>query len=937
MQEFLSFLGCAIVKRLMICFFLIASALSLRAQITASASQEMPTTVVGWSDRLARFGKGLPQEKVFLHLDNNCYFLGDTIYFKAYLTRTDTRRASHLSRVLYVELLNQDGYLVERQLIEMTRGQGHGAVALADTMLYGGFYELRAYTRWMLNWGEYEHPHTSYAEDWFFNKQMAKEYYRDWDKIYSRVFPVYDRPLSPGDYAHDMTLRPLTRYFKAEEKSVKATLVLFPEGGDLPAGVPARVAFEANDSEGRHLEGTVVVTDGSGQEVTRADVEHRGRGSFTLTAKAGEHYHATLTSGTLTAKVQLPEAVEKGCVLRPELTESALQVHVSPVGMAAGEELALTVMNNGILHYFAPLSSSTTPSTLSIPLESLATGVNQLTVYNAEGRVYADRLCFVNRGDCEGGTLDFAGVEDSYEPFAPIALRVQRRNAVPGGTISLAVRDAVTSDQIYDDGSLLTEMLLASDIKGFVEQPGYYFEADDEAHRRHLDLLLMVQGWRRFDWQTMATPGAFALNHYYEQTQRLQGSVQNYTAVETENELRDAVDAKHNAWVNPEEEDEEKEKSPSEQTYDDMNERLKNATGRTRKETPTSRFHKKESNLKREVTVHAEFVQEGSSPLVGDMMTEKGHFTIDAPKFYDYCTFHLAATDTTKRHYRSPKWTWVQANPENIYEEPFYPDYYVKLDFCYPNFVKPYGYYQQHLPPLRRNSPLAQAITLGERTLSTIYVGASRGGKRSFQYSKPAFRLDAYEAFNRTCDVGLCAGYFIGAERFVADVTRAYLGDMGVDRSYNVEVRRDGENASTNRSPAHKQKYNKLDNLGSVVIYTDFCPRQEGSARYEGANQPEVIIDLRLMPDDGQRYTFRDRFYQLPGFAVCEDFYHPSYATKPLPDTKDYRRTLYWNPSLPLDAQGGADVRFYNNGKRTQIEVTAEGFGPQSEILTGRK
>ena len=47
---------------------------------------------------------------------------------------------------------------------------------------------------------------------------------------------------------------------------------------------------------------------------------------------------------------------------------------------------------------------------------------------------------------------------------------------------------------------MLTEMMLASEIKGLVENPGYYFEADDSMHRRDLDLLLMEQGWRRYEW-----------------------------------------------------------------------------------------------------------------------------------------------------------------------------------------------------------------------------------------------------------------------------------------------------------------------------------------------------------------------------------------------------------------------------------------------------
>ena len=39
--------------------------------------------------RVERFGTGLPQEKVYLHIDNTCYCMGDTIWYKAYVTRSD--------------------------------------------------------------------------------------------------------------------------------------------------------------------------------------------------------------------------------------------------------------------------------------------------------------------------------------------------------------------------------------------------------------------------------------------------------------------------------------------------------------------------------------------------------------------------------------------------------------------------------------------------------------------------------------------------------------------------------------------------------------------------------------------------------------------------------------------------------------------------------
>ena len=156
-------------------------------------------------ERLTAFGQRIPQEKVFVHMDNTCYFLGDTFWFSAYTRETARGKPSPLSRVLYVELLNHDGYLVERKLIELNKGRGDGFFALDKNIQYSGFHELRAYTRWQLNWGEFEHKHSLAAEKWFADKELERKYYRDYHKLYSRVFPVYDKPKEEGSLARNMT------------------------------------------------------------------------------------------------------------------------------------------------------------------------------------------------------------------------------------------------------------------------------------------------------------------------------------------------------------------------------------------------------------------------------------------------------------------------------------------------------------------------------------------------------------------------------------------------------------------------------------------------------------------------------------------------------------------------------------------------------------
>lgn len=161
-----------------------------------SASGRTPAWLRQNLENVQVFARQYPQEKVYVHMDNTCYFLGDTIWFKAYLREAGSGLPSAKSGVLYAELFNHDGYLVERKQLKMTDGEGNGFFYLpADSTLYSGFYELRAYTRWQLNWGEYEHPHTQSDKNWFFNKTMRYEFFRDYEKLYSRTFPVFPESL----------------------------------------------------------------------------------------------------------------------------------------------------------------------------------------------------------------------------------------------------------------------------------------------------------------------------------------------------------------------------------------------------------------------------------------------------------------------------------------------------------------------------------------------------------------------------------------------------------------------------------------------------------------------------------------------------------------------------------------------------------------------
>ena len=928
--------------------------------VTAGAQQ--PTTLDGWAQRLKAFGEKIPQEEVFVHMDNTCYYLGDTLYYKAYLRLSDGR-PSMLSQLLYVELLNQDGYLVERQKVEMKQGQGYGSFALLDT-LYGGYYELRAYTRWQLNWGAYEHDHTKNAEKWFLSNKMMHEYYRDYDKLYSRVFPVYDHPRKPGDYAQDMTTRPLRRVFKASNEKPKASLTFYPEGGDLVAGVPNRVAFEVNDEEGKHLKGKLQVKSEETNLDVMVETENRGRGTFVVTPTAGKRLTATFTWEGGSERFDLPKAVTDGVALQASVESDGIHVRLHKAGVAQNEPLGLTVSCHGVQKDFQTL---TTDEAL-VPMELLPTGVVQLTIFNADGRIYADRLVFVRQPDFQPQNITFAGIKDEYGPYEQVnlSLSLSGEGSVPssGGGLSVAVRDAIYSDYTFDSGNIMTEMLLASQIKGFVEQPEYYFERDDEEHRRALDLLLMVQGWRRYDWVEMATPNAFALTQPYERTEILMGEVSNYMAEAQANTIMDGADQLE-AYFNKTTEElaggntetQGTQSSFSESTdrtkvssgmSDDAKERFQaddthnGTTTRTNAEAADHRWKRRyrgqdRGSLRNEVLLHAEFIQpgakQGESVVEGDMDTyNSGLFKIEAPRFYEGCYFSYGAV--SKSRWRGEKHVWNNTS-EDQNGKIYYPEFYVKLTPVHPRFTKPYDFYQKTPPAARKLGGKKLHIDDDAILMNEITVGARRSGMRHFDASKPAFVLDAYEAFNDVCDAGFCPGYYIGGERFVLDVARTYIGDMNLDRAYELEIRYNSKNRSSNLSDGFKEKYNHLPNLDKVYVYTDYSPRREGDAHFSQANQPIVTVDLRRYEDDSQRMTWLNRRTVLKGYAVCEEFYQPDYSGRKPSESTDYRRTLYWNPNVQLDERGQATLQFYNNSRPTQLTVSAEGMTSEGQPLTG--
>lgn len=862
--------------------------------------------------RLSAFGERIPQEKVYVHMDNTGYCLGDTIWFKAYTQQTNDGRPSSVSGVLYAELFNNDGYLVERKVVETVKGQGHGFFALPiDMRTHAGYYELRVYSRWQLNWGQTVYPHSKYTEKWFFNDVAAREYFRDYDKLYSRVFPVYDRMEDPEYETPGMTLRTLVRYYSQEPDKPTPTLHLYPEGGGLVRGMPCRVAFEAVMSDGEYITGHLQA---GGREWP---VMHRGRGVFEITPGEGGTGEVEFVSDSgEKVRAALPKAEARGVALKMTQENDGWRLTADlSEGLEAGD-LGLTVMHQGMLLRFDSLQSAHTD--ILLPLKELRPGVNQATVFDRNGRVWADRLFFVS--DLSGNSCPTVchGLKDNYQPLEGVDFSIEARGAA-NEVISLSVRDAGQTERTYDSGNILTEMLLCSEIKGFVPQPEWYFATDDEEHRQALDLLMMTQGWRRFNWQEMALEKGMELTHPMEpSTPLLMGAVHTYRAAPPTRGLASSDFVRHEMEMGiPPEMRSRNTASP----YDERGKRTFHG-----KSLKRSRSQVDGEKLRHEVKVYARFSDASRQDNVeGEVATRDGQFRIPLPRFEGDCLLRIAARDTSGRRNRKKKeFQW-----STPYFEYGHPPFYVKLSHPYPHFVKPFDHYQLVRPKKRQPSADTGAdlsLTAEGRTLEQLTVYPKHGGRIADRYAQPAVVMDAYEAFNDAADAGLMEAYMGPLPYMARAMAYNIVGDMNVGRRYDVfyEVPEDREELS-------------LKVVDSLYVFTDYAPRKQGYNQYTQENIPDVFSLLSHCPDGTVREVSRDRFIRLKGFAYTGDFYHPDYSKHKPEGKKDYRRTLYWNPSLKLDGEGRAKVSLYNNSIARKVVVEAEGLTQEGKFIHYKK
>ncbi|RKH06700.1 A-macroglobulin complement component [Corallococcus sp. CA053C] len=278
-------------------------------------------------------------------------------------------------------------------------------------------------------------------------------------------------------------------------------LTLFPEGGDLVAGLASRVYFEARTPARKpaDLVGRVVEV-GTGRVVARVRSEHEGRGRFELTPQAGVRYALRIDSPSgIQKSFPLPDVKPRGAVLRvrEDVVPAGRLVQLA-VGLSGVGRATVTLSQREVQVASVVLGDTQGGPVTLDPGE--ADGVLVATVWDHDGRPLAERLVF--RQPSKEVTVELKADRKRYVPGGPVQLTA--RTTRDGKPVSALVMLTVTDDAVLelqekrDQAPQLPVMvLLEPEVKELADAQ-LYLDAKNPKSKLAVDLLLGTQGWRRF-------------------------------------------------------------------------------------------------------------------------------------------------------------------------------------------------------------------------------------------------------------------------------------------------------------------------------------------------------------------------------------------------------------------------------------------------------
>ena len=534
------------------------------------SAQTMQDTIIANFSLMER----IPKEKLYLHLDKPFYGAGEKIWFKGYLVNAITHQDNAQSNFIITELINRSDSIVERKKIRRDSLGFHNAFTLPATLPAGDYY-LRGYSNWMLN----EDP------DFFFSRNIkignsidntivsSIEYQQEDDTHYtakikftSNVQAVFENTTIKYLYLENGKIKnkgkkktdengwisislpdlksPVARRIEVEfddpQYIYKRTFHLpvftndfdvkfFPEGGALLSIPHQNVAFKAQGADGFSKEVEGFLFNSKGDTLTNFRSEHNGMGIFTMNPVNNETYYVTVrTNDSITKRFDLPAIEPKGISIAMSHYKQEIRYEIQKTEATEWpQKLFLLAHTRGKLAILQPINPKRTFGKMN---DSLFTeGITHFMLIDEQGNALSERLIFVP--DHKPNQWQITTDQPTYGKREKVSLQIAAKDSEGNpveGTFSVSITDrkSIQPDSLADN--ILSNLLLTSDLKGYVEDPAFYFLNQDARTLRSIDYLMMTHGWRRHKMENVLRTPSLNFTNYIEKGQTISGRIMGF-------------------------------------------------------------------------------------------------------------------------------------------------------------------------------------------------------------------------------------------------------------------------------------------------------------------------------------------------------------------------------------------------------------------------
>ena len=794
------------------------------------------------------FNRHYPQENVFVHIDNTGYYENEIVWFKAYLTRSDNDSLGSLSRILYVDLISPSGVVAETKKCRIENGMAHGEFFLAQHP-GSGIYQIRAYTRYMLNWGN--------------------------ECVFTRAFPVFAKPSREGDYSK-------RKISMATADSTHVTVHFYPEGGCLVKNIESKVAFEITDGYGRAVNTKGWLKIGN-QRVKEVITFMDGRGMFTYKPTEENAKLELLKPNGKMDTYALPEAQETGFMLSVDASGS------QSIKWAVRHSATLNDMvTETLLVHHGKAKVVTSPLSRS----DMPDGVSQLCLVDRNGAMLASRMVF-NYPRKQIGNITVETKDTTIWPDKEVSFNIATKKE---GAISISVCDAETELAAYKHNAA-TWLLLTSELKGYIRHPEYYFDKDDSIHRHAADLLMLIQGWRKYDVEAMDGFKDWKKTYPVERSQLIDGQLKPYgrrnnvaganLSIKMHGPLGSLV--KGNV------------------TTDSTGYYVFTVPECWGKWDMIMHTTLKDKDARYYIAINRNFtptVQDVSWYAVNDdgQIVPDLSFSLDAAHV-DSIPMNLRShwlpevNVKVKRLWRTPKEFWERESVGARYAS-------VKYDML------------QATEEIADKGEAAPTIVEWLRNKNHLFDGTYDNVTGEEKKTNPSDGLHS-------------DGPTYGNKGIMWIVDNRFVCGTGVPFTKMSDPTNPGENAT-------EDYHVPFDIRGIRTVYISTA--NDDWYRFLHANDLKgrgiVTIFIYTKPEIKQQKGYRRSVYY--GYSVPEDYATMVRLKGDDLAGADYRRTLYWNPDVSLDADGKAEITFKNNSTSRHMTISAMGFTTDGRPLVYR-